>query len=98
MMNGAIFDFTMYDGSLHFLCPPEVVLADQLVECINACGGMKVREFLYSAPESWIDFEFLDRQFTINTQFGQYRFLVDDPNCSADVLIAARDRFVEILG
>lgn len=97
-MNGAIFNFTMHDGSLHFLCLPEVVLADQLVERINACGGMKVREFLYSVAESWIDFEFLDRQFTINTQFGEYRFFVDDPNCSADVLIAVLDRFVEILG
>lgn len=97
-MNGAIFNFSLRDGSLHFLCLPEVILADELVERINACGDKKAREFLYSVPESWIDFEFLDRQFTINTQFGEYWLFVDDPNCSADVLIAVRDRFVEILG
>ena len=92
-----ITDFTMHDGSRHFLSLPESILSDALVDEINAMSDMRVTAFLETIRESWIDFEFRGSKFSINNQFGEYWIFSDDPQCSTDILLLMRDRFAAIL-
>jgi len=36
----------------------------------------------------WIDFTYRGHQFSINNQFGNYWFFVDNPQCSEEILEA----------
>jgi hypothetical protein len=49
--------------------------------------GAQVTGFLTdNITEVWIDFTYLGHQFTINNQFGNYWFFVDNPQCSDEIL------------
>jgi hypothetical protein len=92
-----IINLIMHDGSRHFLCVPELIFPNALVERMQANPEFLVTQFLDGAVESWIDFDFRDWKFTINNQFGDYWFFAEDPDCPVEILAAIRDQFATIL-
>lgn len=97
MTDAPITNFLTNGGSRHFLSLPETIYPEDLVKRINSHTDLRVTNFIYSVPESWIDFEFRARQFTINTQFGEYWFFVSDPECPIDILTDLRERVIRIM-
>lgn len=37
--------------------------------------------------EMWLDFEYRGRSFSINNQFGDYWFFVNEPECPDEILL-----------
>ena len=48
--------------------------------------------------EAWIDFSFAGYTFSINDQFGDYWFFVDNPNCPDEILQAVLSHCEVLLG
>ena len=77
----------MKDGSRHFGDLPETVSWHELHSYLPKLSGVVVTGFLTDdITEAWIDFTFSDQHFSINNQFGQYWFFVDNPNCPDEIL------------
>jgi hypothetical protein len=79
----------MKDGSRHFGDLPETVSWHELHNHLPKLSGVVVTGFLTDdITEAWIDFTFSDQVFSINNQFGQYWFFVDNPHCPDEILQA----------
>lgn len=77
----------MHDGSRLFATLPECEPWGTLSEHVVTLKGATITSFLTdNVTEVWIDFEFADHRFSINNQFGEYYFFVDDPSCKDEVL------------
>ena len=83
----SIFDIRASDGSRRFAELPQTLLWDAVRDHIAKLDGANLTGFHCDGiTEAWIDFEYRNHQFTINDQFGQYWFFVDDPTCPEPVL------------
>jgi hypothetical protein len=94
-----LLDIRMHDGSRHFVSLPESWPWDEFRDYLKVLDGVMVTDHLTDGvTEVWIDFEFRGHKFTVNNQFGEYWFFVDDPCCDEDILNAVVEhsrRFLE---
>ena len=82
-----LFNIIMNDGSRHFGDLPQSILWNPLRDHIEALDGAKVTGFITdNITEGWIDFSFRGYRFSVNDQFGDYYFFVDDPKCPDEIL------------
>lgn len=94
-----LLDLRMADGSRHFGDLPQTRLWHDVRDHVRALEGARLTGFLCDGvTEGWIDFAYAGRAFTINDQFGEYWFFVDDPDCPDDVLWAVLGHFARLLG
>ena len=82
-----LLSFKAHDGSRQFLKLPESVGWNELRDHITALPGAELTDYLTDhVTEVWIDFLFRGYKFTVNNQFGEYWFFVDDPDCPEHTL------------
>ncbi|HEV8370829.1 MAG TPA: hypothetical protein VGQ39_22970 [Pyrinomonadaceae bacterium] len=82
-----LLNITMHDGSRHFGDLPQAVSWYVLRDHISDLNGALVTNFITDdITEAWIDFTFAGHRFSVNDQFGNYWFFVDNPNCPDDIL------------
>lgn len=88
----------MHDGSRQFGSLPQKVLWHGVRDHVARLRGAAVTKFLCDdVTEAWVDFSYGGHAFTINDQFGEYLFFVDDPACPDEVLVAVLGHFDRIL-
>ena len=86
-MAAELLNIIMQDGSRHFGDLPQSILWYQLREHIESLEGAKITEFITdNITEAWIDFSYSGHRFSVNNQFGEYWFFVDNPNSLAEIL------------
>jgi hypothetical protein len=84
-----LLNSSMNDGSRHFGDLPQTVLWYELRDHIERLDGAKVTDFVTDhITEAWIDFSYRGYRFSVNDQFGDYWFFVEDPNCPDEILNA----------
>lgn len=83
----AIFDLRAADGSRHFACLPQTQMWTKVRDHIDSLSGAVLTTFVCdNITEAWIDFTYRDHNFTINDQYGEYWFFVQDPVCPNEIL------------
>jgi hypothetical protein len=93
-----LFNFRMHNGSRHFADLPETVFFDELREWAVRLSGAKEIGFLTDwVTEVWLDFEFRGQNFSINNQFGDYWFFVENPDCPDEILLEVIEYFQQLL-
>lgn len=94
-----IFNMTMNDGSRHFVALPESESWYDLRDYITKLPGAVVTEFVTDhITEAWIDFTYCEHLFSVNNQYGDYWFFVQDPTCSDEILLEVARYCAEFLG
>ena len=84
-----LLNVVMNDGSRRFGELPQTVLWYGLRDHIERLDGAEVTNFITdNVTEAWIDFSYRGYRFSVNDQFGDYWFFVDDPKCPDKVLEA----------
>lgn len=88
----------MHDASRHFLSLPESEPGNLTRDHILKLDGVEVEGYLTdNVTEVWIDFRYKGHSFTINNQFGEYWFFVDDIACPEAVLQIVAEHFTGFL-
>lgn len=89
----------MRDGSRHFVdLPVEFAFFDELYEHTEKLEGAVITEFLTDGVvEMWLDFEFRGHKFSVNNQFTDYWFFVEDPACPEEVLLEVITHYRRLL-
>jgi hypothetical protein len=60
--------------------------------------GALVTEFITDwVTEAWLDFEYCGQKFSVNNEFGDYWFFVEDPNCPDEILLEVAEHFRGLL-
>jgi hypothetical protein len=94
-----LLSIIMKDGSRHFGDLPQTVLWYQLRDHIGGLAGTEITDFVTdNVTEAWIDFSYRDYHFSVNDQFGEYWFFVDDPQCPDPILEAVLSHCELLLG
>ena len=97
-MSNELLDIRMKDGSRHFCVLPESISFAQLKVHAAKLQDAKIRDFLTdSVTEIWLDFDFRNERFSINNQFGEYWFFVNNPDCPDATLSQVRRHFENLL-
>jgi len=88
-MAADLLNIIMKDGSRHFGELPQSIFWQQLRDHIESLDGAKLTDFVTdNITEAWIDFSYGAHHFSVNDQFGEYWFFVDNPACSDEILEA----------
>lgn len=88
----------MTDGSRHFVDLPEEVFFDEFYEHTEKLEGAEITEFITDGViEMWLDFEFRGHKFSVNNQFGDYWFFVENPECPDEILLEVIAHFRKLL-
>jgi len=88
----------MNDGSRHFGDLPQTVSWYEMRDHITRLDGAKLTGFITDdITEAWIDFSYCGYKFSVNDQFGEYWFFVDNPNCPDEILEAVLSRCAMLL-
>ena len=91
-------DFRTCDGSRNFAEFPETVFFDVLRDHAAKLKGALVTEFITDwVTEAWLDFEYCGQKFSVNNEFGDYWFFVEDPNCPDEILLEVAEHFRGLL-
>ena len=91
-------DFRAHDGSREFASLPQSKLWYVVRDHVEKLGGATLTGFLCDGvTEAWIDFSFRNHEFSINDQFGEYRFFVKAPACPDAILQYVVKHFATIL-
>ena len=91
-MNFELLNITMHDGSRQFASLPESRSWYALRDHLARLPGAAVTDFItVGVTEVWIDFTYRGYAFTINNQFGEYWFFVQQPDCPNSVLSEVAD-------
>ena len=94
-----LLNMVMKDGSRHFGDLPQTVLWYDLRDHIQRLDGASVTDFVTDhVTEAWIDFSYRGNNFSVNDQFGDYWFFVEDPNCPDEILKAVLSHCEQLLG
>jgi hypothetical protein len=94
-----LLNLSMNDGSRHFGDLPQTVLWYELRDHIEKLDGAAITYFVTdNVTEAWIDFVYRGYQFSVNDQFGDYWFFVDDPECPDEILRAVLSHCKLLLG
>jgi hypothetical protein len=87
VMAEKLLSIIMYDGSRHFGDLPQTVLWYELRDHIDGLDGAEITDFITdNVIEAWIDFSYRGYRFSVNDQFGDYWFFVDNPKCPDEIL------------
>jgi hypothetical protein len=93
-----LLDIRMKDRSRHFHVLPQTRLWYDVRDHVSSLAGAELIGFLCdNVTEAWIDFTYGKQYFTINDQFGEYWFFVNDPTCPANVLTEVATHFARLL-
>jgi len=88
-MAAKLLNIIMNDGSRHFGDLPESIDWHQLRDHIDRLDGVQITDFITdNVTQVWIDFVYRGQQFSVNNQFGEYWFFVDNPRCKEKILEA----------
>ena len=75
------------DGSRQFAALPQTASWRKLRRHLEALAGVRLTDFVTdSVSEGWLDFTYDGQRLTVNDQFGQYWFFVDDPAAPDELL------------
>ncbi len=86
-MKPNVFSMIMHDGSRHFGDLPLTVLWYDLRDHIQGIPGAQLTGFVTDhVTEAWIDFDYKGYRFSVNDQYGDYWFFVEDSACPDDIL------------
>jgi hypothetical protein len=89
---------TMNDGSRNFLLLPTGSTPPiRLVFRVLSLWGAYPTAYIPSLGESWIDFRYKKQKFSINNQYGDFWFFVENPKCPDSVLLEVANHFERIL-
>jgi hypothetical protein len=98
-MAEALLSLIMNDGSRHFGDLPQTALWYELRDHIGKLDGAAITGFVTDhVTEAWIDFTYRGHQFSVNDQYGDYWFFVDDPRCPDYILRAVLSHCQSLLG
>jgi hypothetical protein len=82
-----LLNIVMKDGSRQFGILPQAVLWSELGDHIGKLDGLEITDFLTDQmTEAWIDFSYRGYKFSVNDQYGEYWFFVDNPQCPDETL------------
>jgi hypothetical protein len=99
VMEEKLLDLIMNDGSRHFGSLPQTVLWYELRDHIETLEGAAITNFITdNITEAWIDFTYRGYRFSVNDQFGDYWFFVDNPQCPDNILEAVLSHCKLLLG
>lgn len=94
-----LFNLTMHDGSRHFGDLPQTVLWYDLHDHTTQMPGAVLTGFITDhVTEAWIDFTYGGHQFSVNDQYGDYWFFVEDPECPDHLMIEVLEYCEKLLG
>jgi len=89
----------MNDGGRHFAGLPETYDWHRLHAHARCLACATVTGFMTDdVTEAWLDFTYRDHVFSVNNQFGEWWFFVQDPACSDAILHAVIEHFEGLLG
>ena len=89
-----LFDFRLKDGSRNFADLRETVYYDELRRIARKLDGARETRFLTDwVTEVWLDFEYRGEKFAINSQLGDYWFIVENPACPDQILLEVVEHF-----
>ncbi len=98
-MAEALLNVIMNDGSRQFGELPQTVLWHELRDHVESLDGAEITDFVAdNVTEAWIDFSYRGYRFSVNDQFGDYWFFVDDPNCPNEILESVLSHCKLLLG
>ena len=98
LVSTPLLNSPMHDGSRQFAELPGACSWDGLRRHIERLPGATVTDYLTdNVTEMWLDFSFRGHAFTVNNPYGDFWFLVRDPTCPDDVLVAVIDHCVPLL-
>jgi hypothetical protein len=84
-------------GARHFADLPEVVFFDEFYDHTEKLEGAEINEFtMDGVVEMWLEFEFRGQNFFVGNQFGDYWFLVENPECPEEILIEVASHYREL--
>ena len=94
-----LLSIVMKDGSRPFGDLAQTVLWHELRDHIERFDGAEVTGFITDEiTEAWIDFSYCGYHFSVNDQFGDYWFFVEDPKCPDEILEAVLSHCELLLG
>ena len=97
-MKALLTDFRMHDGSRHFVSLPEASAFDVVRQHAARLPGATETDWVSDGvTEMWLDFTFREHTFTVNSQFGEYWFFVENPACDDEILTAVVTHFESLL-
>ena len=81
-------DIIMHDGSRQFADLPQTAGWYKLRKHIAKLNGASITNFVTDyITEAWMDFTFQGHSFSVNGQYGNYWFFVDDAECPDETLL-----------
>jgi hypothetical protein len=93
-----LINLIMHDGSRHFGDLPQTRMWYAIRDHVERLPGAVLTGFITDGiTEAWIDFTYREHAFSINDQFGDYWFFVNDPGCPDDILSDVLGHFAELL-
>lgn len=93
-----LVDYRANDNSRIFAEMPVTCTSFLLRLHIRKLRGAKFKDYLTdNLTTSWTDFSYCEYEFSINVQFDEYWFFVNDPNCSDEILQKVADHFAQII-
>ncbi len=89
----------MNDGSRHFASMPRRAGSFRMRRHLSKLDGAEETDFITDrAFDWWLDFMYEGHEFTLNEQLGNYWFIVSDPQCPDEILMAVVQHFEKLLG
>lgn len=85
-------------GWRHFVDLPEIVFFDDFYDHTEELEDAEITGFdLDGVVEMQLEFEFREHKFFVSNQFGDYWFLVEDPNCPDEILLEIIEHYRQLL-
>ena len=82
-----LLDLRAHDGSRQFAALPQSASWRELRRHLKALSGVELTGFLTDfVTEGWLDFTYRGHAFTVNDQYGEFWFFVDDPAAPEELL------------
>ena len=92
-------DIRAHDGSRQFASLPATKDWYAVRDHASLLIGAELTNFVCDGvTEAWIDFTCFGESFTINDQFGEYWFFVNNASCSEQHLLAVKAHWASLLG
>lgn len=87
------------DGARHFVdLPVEFAFFDEFYEHTEKLADAEITEFLTDGIVGmWLEFDFRGHHFSVNNQYTDYWFLVEDANCPEEILMEVIDHFRRLI-
>jgi len=88
----------MHDGSINFLLLPTGSTSPiRLAFRVLSLWGAFPTAYIPSLDEAWIDFRYKGNKFSINNQYGDFWFFVENSSCPDSVLLEVANHFEKLL-